>query len=336
MSEHSPYKTEMSAIQKKVIAWAPATVANLNVGFDALGLALESPQERMIIEESLSCGVQLSDQYAVDQQGHRKEIDLPWEIERNVAGKAALSTLKMLESFQYIPTDSGLKLTVEKSIMPGSGIGSSASSAVAAAVGVNTLFGSRLSRDEVLCCALDGEELASGARHRDNVAPALFGGLCLNTPDGRILELPPPSWTLVILHPQIELKTSESRAVLPPQVPLSVTSRAAAWMGSFVSACYAKDALNAALSLQDLYVGPARLPLIPGLERCTEAALAAGAISGGISGSGPSSFWICLNQSQARQVEAVLLAEMKELNIPTWSYVSGINQRGAYALLQPQ
>ncbi len=329
--------------QQHVIAFAPATIANLNIGFDVLGLALESPQEKMIIEQSTRSGVCIKQVYTL-HRGQRRESHslLPMTPDLNVAGRSALSVLDAIKS---VATDQlgqerssslplGIELTIEKSILPGSGIGSSAASAVAATIGVNTFLGAALSEEQLLSCALDGEELASGARHYDNVAPALRGGLSLSSPNGEVLRIPAPDWTLVILHPQVQVKTAEARAVLPTHIPLSTVSKAIGWMGTFINACHARDARAAAFALHDLYVGPARSPLIPALQRCRATAEQAGAISGGISGSGPSTFWVCLDHQSAVTVQHALHQEMSALQIPCETYISRISERGAYALLQ--
>ena len=208
--------------------------------------------------------------------------------------------------------------------------GSSAASAVAAAVGVAALLDHSLPDDVLLNCALDGEELASGSRHLDNVAPALLGGLCLGTPDREMVSLPAPDWWIVIIHPQVTLRTADARAALPESVPLSTVSASAAWMGRFVHACHERDAKGAALALRDLYVGPARAHLIPGLSMCRDVALEAGAIEGGISGSGPSSFWVCLNQSSAQVVSDALARVMKEHGLAWRSYITQVTTQGAY------
>jgi homoserine kinase len=305
---------------QSAIAYAPATVANLNVGFDILGLALEHPMERMGIRRL--CGT--NDVIIRLPLGS----NLPLDPLKNVAGRSALSVLEKAKA------DFGIELEIEKTILPGSGIGSSASSAVAATVGVNALLTTSLSDQELLACALDGEQVASGARHHDNVAPALKGGLVFSSPNGEIISLPAPRWHIVILHPQVEVKTAQSRALLPTSVDLTTVAQSIGWMGHFIHACHLGDSLTAAQALQDLFIGPARTPLIPKLEECRAAALKVGAISGGISGSGPSSFWICLDQMVAAQVENVLVKVMREADIDCKTYLSEIASQGAYAVSQ--
>jgi homoserine kinase len=305
----------------KVEIIAPATVANLNVGFDSLGLALNSPTERMILRVVEENGVRLI---------LEPNSELPSEAELNVAGKAAISALNMLDK------PFGVEIEIYKSIMPGSGIGSSAASAVAAVVGVcelAKLVGKDLSETDRLEAALDGEQIASGFRHSDNIAPALLGGLCLIDPDGVPRKLPVPDGLhIVVLHPQVEIKTSESRAVLPSKVLLRDAIHASAWMGRFVQSCYTNDLEGFSYSLKDLLVGPYRKPLLPAFDKCEKAAKNAGTLGGGISGSGPSSFWIANSKenavSIAKALEEVMLNESIEYNV----HVTTVSNTGAHAV----
>ena len=267
-------------MKQKVCAWAPATIANFNVGFDALGCALLQPGERI---------------WATRNSNHREvrivevrgAANLSLQIEENVAGRAAHSLYKALDP------GVGIDLVIEKQIAPGSGIGSSAASAAAAVVAVSGLLEAELRADELLPFALDGEEMASGARHADNVAPALMGGMVLCPPEGNPRSIPlPEEWTLVVVHPQIEIRTADSRSVLPMHVPLADAVNQARWLGTFVSACHDGDGANALFALADLLVGPHRKTLIPAFDAIEELAYSHDARAGGISGSGPSTFWL--------------------------------------------
>jgi homoserine kinase len=298
-----------------VTSWAPATIANLSVGFDALGLALAQPQERMLIRRIAEPKVIIK---------LESGSTLPDIADENVAGVSARSVLTLAQA------DFGVELSIFKSVRPGSGLGSSAASAVAATVGVAALVERSLSDEELLKCALDGEELASGSRHLDNVAPALWGGVRLGTPDREMISLPPPAWWIVILHPQVTVRTADARAALPESVSLNLASAGAAWMGRFVHACHQRDARGAARSLRDLYVGPARAHLIPALTDCREVALKSGALEGGISGSGPSSFWVCLDQASAQSVSDALSRVMRDHQLEWRCYVTQISTQGAY------
>ena len=307
-------------LRDRVTVWVPSTIANLNVGFDALGLALESPQERMELKRFQR--VAGAPRVVIKLEPNSS---LPSDPLRNVAGVAARSVLERGEA------DFGVEIEVFKPVRPGSGLGSSAASAVAAAVGVSALLPTPLPREQLLECALDGEELASGSRHLDNVAPAMFGGLCLSLSGERSIPLPVPTWWIVILRPLVTVRTADARAALPDHVSLSRASESAAWMGRFVDACHRGDHRAAARSLRDLYVGPARAHLIPGFELCRDAALSAGAINGGISGSGPSTFWICLDQESALSVEARLKEVMRGCGCEYRTFVTQPSLQGAHS-----
>lgn len=302
----------------RIKVWAPATVANMNVGFDALGCALSSPGEFMEFTRTEGVGVRL-----VNGPG----TDLPLEVDQNVAGKAASSLLNALGN------PFGVEIVVTKSMLPGSGIGSSSASAVAAVVGVDALAQSGMKPEELLPYALDGEEVASGARHADNVAPALFGGMSLIDPTGKVVKLPvPKSWHIVVLHPQVVIKTAESRAALPTHVPLSLAVNQAAWLGKFVHELHAGNELEALCALEDLLVGPCRTPLMPHWEDCKRAALEAGARVGGISGSGPSSFWICRTEEEATSVAEALESTMKGHHMAHELHLTQPSEQGAHVV----
>lgn len=306
----------------QVTVYAPSTIANLNVGFDALGLALDTPLERMEVRRISARGplhaeppikIKLED-----------DSSLPLDPDQNVAGVAARSVLRRAG------VDFGVELSVFKPVRPGSGLGSSAASAVAAAFGVSALLSSPLSLEDLLECALDGEEVASGSRHLDNVAPALYGGLCLSSPLKEMSRLPLPAWWIVLLRPEVTIRTADAREALPTQVSLAAASASVAWMGRFVDACHRRDPREAALALHDLYIGPARAHLIPALSQCRDAALHAGAISGGISGSGPTSFWVCLDRESAQRVERALGGVMRDHQLQWSSYLTQPSALGAH------
>ncbi len=300
--------------------WAPATVANLNVGFDALGCALREPGEWMDFRRVSQPGVHL-----INGPGTLLSLN----VHENVAGVAAQSLMSALD------VSWGVEMTVHKSIKPGSGIGSSAASAVAAVVGIDALAEAGMRKDELLPFALDGEAVASGARHADNVAPALMGGLTLVDPEGRVSALPvPQSWHVVILHPQVEIKTSASRVVLPSHVTLDAAVKQAAWLGKFIHELHAGRELEAMYCLEDLWVGPHRSPLLPSWEATRVAALRAGARAGGISGSGPSSFWVCLSAADAQCVADALAEVMNAAELSYHLHVTTLSTQGAHVVSQ--
>ncbi len=304
----------------EVRVWAPATVANLNVGFDGLGAALAAPGERITARKTDVPG-------SVRIRAIHGAPDLSLDAERNVAGVAAQSLLNALGA------PCGIELEIHKDVLPGSGIGSSAASAAGAVVAVDALLNGGLRPDELLPFALDGESLASGSRHADNVAPALMGGIVLCPPEGAPVSLPvPEGWHVTIVHPQVEIRTSESRKVLPQHVPLQHAVDQARWFAAFAAACHRNDGVAAAYCLEDLYIGPSRAPLIPCYPSVADAAAQAGARAGGISGSGPSTFWITFSEADAQAVAHAAHAVLSEAGIPTNTHVTHIASRGAHVL----
>ena len=297
---------------------APATVANLTIGFDCLGLALERPLERLDLKRTDTPGVTIAAIHGCD--------GLPLDPARNVSGKAAQSVL------QHLGVAWGVELTIHKAVLPGSGIGSSAASAASAAFGVAALAGADLKPHELLPLALDGEQIASGARHADNVAPALFGGLCLCTPDGRVDHLPAPDWHMTVVHPQTAIKTAEARAVLPYHVPMKDALRQMAQLGHFVHCCHTGDATEAAFALQDVLAEPHRIPLQPHFNEVQAAAMNAGARAGGISGSGPSSYWISFDNTTATAIGQAISTVFLQEGLDHHVHVGRIASRGAHIL----
>ena len=296
---------------------APATVANLTVGFDCLGLALERPLERLDLKRTDTPGVVIRDIIGAD---------LPKEVEQNVSGMAAKSVLNTLG------VEWGVELTIHKAVLPGSGIGSSAASAASAAFGVAALAGAELQPHEILPMALDGEQVASGARHADNVAPALFGGLCLCTPDGRIDHLPAPDWHLTVVHPQTVIQTAEARAVLPESIALKHALDQMAQLGHFVHCCHTGDAMEAALALKDVLAEPHRIPIQPHFLEVQHAAIEAGARAGGISGSGPSSYWISFDDTTAMAIGQAISKVFLQQGMDHHVHVGRIASQGAHII----
>lgn len=296
---------------------APATVANLTVGFDCLGLALERPLERLDLKRTDKPGVVIRDIFGAN---------LPKEVEQNVSGMAAQSVLNTLG------VEWGVELTIHKAVLPGSGIGSSAASAASAAFGVAALAGAELQPHEVLPMALDGEQVASGARHADNVAPALFGGLCLCTPDGRIDHLPAPDWHLTVVHPQTVIKTAEARAVLPESIALKHALDQMAQLGHFVHCCHTGDSMEAAFALKDVLAEPHRIPIQPHFLDVQHAAIEAGARAGGISGSGPSSYWISFDNTTAMAIGQAISKVFLQQGMDHHVHVGRIASQGAHII----
>lgn len=301
----------------EVRIWSPATIANLNVGFDALGCALERPGEETWLKATSEKGVVRITEI------HGMELD----ARRNVAAVAAESLLNA------IGAPCGIEMVLHKSIKPGSGIGSSASSAAAAVVGVNELLQAGLRWDELLPFALDGEFIASGARHADNVAPALRGGLVLCPPEGTPMSIPVPTGLhLVVLHPQVQVQTMLARTVLPSDVPFQSAIDQSRWLGAFIASCFENQTDRAVFAMEDLLVTSHRKHLIPLFEDVKSAAFSRGARAGGIAGSGPSTFWVCRDESSSIEVETAVSQVMRDSSIEFFVYRTGISPIGAHRI----
>ena len=300
-----------------VLVHSPATLSNLGCGFDVLGLALAAPYDAVRLTLSSVPGVRIQ---------HLDPYKLPTEPARNVAGVALLALLR------EVPEAVGFDVEITKGIKPGSGVGSSAASAVGAVVAANALLGNRFTKMQLMEFAMAGEVVASGARHADNIAPAIFGGFTVVRavePVLDIIALPAPPLWVAVVHPQIEVKTSDSRKVLPAAVPLGLAVRQWANVAGLVAGFLTADYDLIGRSLDDYIVEPARRPLIPGLAEARKRALAAGAIGGGISGSGPSIFMLNKTEQTAQAVGAALGSVFAELGIAFNIYIGPVGTEGA-------
>jgi len=300
-----------------VEVFAPASVANLSCGFDVLGLCLEGVGDRMRFTQTEEKGIRIV---------HTSPSDLPTDPTKNVAGVAAQALLK-----DY-PLSGGICIEIDKGILPGSGIGSSAASAVGAVVGVNALLEKPLAKEDLLPYALAGEAIASQAKHADNIAPALMGGMILvrSVEPMDVLKLPcPKELFVVVLHPQIELKTAEARALLGENVLLKNAIQQWANVGALVHALHTQDDELLAQSLQDVVAEPVRKKLIPGYDPIKASAMDNGALGCGISGAGPSIFALVKGKEKGEQVAKAMANNCTQLDINHKVYLSAINSRGA-------
>jgi len=296
--------------------FSPATVANVSCGFDVLGFCLESIGDDMVIRKTDKKGIHIT---------KIEGFDLPFEAELNVAGVSALAM------YNAIDVDFGFEIEIYKNIKPGSGIGSSAASAVGSVFGMNELLGKPFNKTQLTEFAIKGEALASKCEHADNLAPALFGGFTLvkSISPLQILEIPSPKDLYVtIIHPQIEIKTSEARAILPKQIALSDAITQWANFGSLIHGLHTSDYNLIKDSLHDVVVEPHRSKLIPYFNDVKEAAITAGALGAGISGSGPSIFTLSKGLENAKSVEGVLKNVYSRTGIEFDIYVSKINTEG--------
>lgn len=296
--------------------FCPATIANLSCGFDVLGLCLDTAGDEMIIRKSTIKGVRISKIVGAN---------LPLETENNVAGVAALALLEKVE------TEFGFEIEIYKHIKAGSGIGSSAASSAGAVFGINELLGRPFTRKELVLFAMQGEKLASGNAHADNVAPCLLGGFTLvrsaNPLDVIKIESPSELYATVV-HPQIELKTSDARSVLKQTV--SLKSAITQWgnVGGLIAGLYTQDYELIGRSLHDEIVEPLRSVLIPGFDLIKKTAYDNGALGSGISGSGPSIFALSKGAATADKIAKAMSAVYDEMKLPYEIHVSKVNSEG--------
>src|SRR6218665_2454864 len=309
---------------KKIKIFTPATIANLSCGFDVLGLCLDNVGDEMTIRKSDQKGVRIT---------KITGADLPLETEKNVAGVAALAMLNQWE------TDFGFDIEIHKHIKAGSGIGSSAASAAGAVFGINELLGRPFELKDLVPFAMQGEKLASGSAHADDVAPALLGGFTLvrSYDPLDIIKIDSPSELYAtVIHPQIELKTSDARSVLKQNITLK--SAIIQWgnVGGLIAGLYTQDYDLIGRSLHDEIVEPLRSVLIPGFDQVKYAAIRNGALGAGISGSGPSIFALSKRKETAENVALAMRKVYDEMNLPYEIHISKINANGMKIISQEQ
>ena len=301
-----------------VKVFAPASVGNCIVGFDTLGLALERPGDDVIVNKSNHKGLRITK--ITGAKGK-----LPYEVEKNTAGKAALSVLKHLGA-----EDMGIDMEIHKKMPFGSGLGSSAASAVAGAFAINMLLKSPLEKRDLLTFAMDGEELASGSRHVDNVAPSLIGGIILGRNEHDVHRiLAPKGLIATVIYPHIEILTKDARNILSDTVPLKKMVEQSSNLASFIVACFNSDIDLLGRCMQDVIIEPQRAKLIPHFMEVKEAALAQGALGCSISGAGPSIFALSANTFIAENVAESMQKIFTDNKIESELFMSGINQEGA-------
>lgn len=301
---------------KSVKVFAPATVANVGCGFDAMGFAFEGVGDE--IEMWYSGNDHIS---YINESG----VMLPEDSELN------LMTPALRAIMDSIGERKGVVVKLVKKILPGSGIGSSAASAAAAVFAYNELSGSNFTTDQLITFALEGECMASGSKHADNVAPALMGGIVLvrdYNPIDTIHLKPARDIYCAVVHPHIEVKTIDSRAALQPSLPLNIAVRQWANVGSMVASILIGDFQLMSRSLKDLVAEPYRKKFIPDYDTLKSKIMEAGAIGSNISGSGPSVFALCEDAESAKRVSEIMLKHFIDLTIECDSYSSKISEQG--------
>ena len=294
---------------------SPATVANLVCGFDILGMALNEPYDIMTLKLLDSPEVIIH---------NRDSFNLPTEPDRNVAGVVLLSMMEKMDR------NCGFEIEIEKHIKPGSGIGSSAASAAGAAMAANHLLNNIFSNDELVQFAMNGEKLASGVKHADNIAPCILGGINLvrSIHPLDIIPIASPDLHVTVVHPQIEVRTSDARQILRKQVLLKDAIKQWGNIAGLVAGFLKNDFDLIGRSLEDVIIEPIRSILIPGFDEVKTKCREAGALGGGISGSGPSVFMLSKDEATANAVEAVMKEVYDRIGIPFNIYVTTINKKG--------
>jgi len=296
--------------------FVPATVANVSCGFDSLGFAVEAIGDEMTFTKTVEKGVKIS---AITG------ADLTFDIDQNAASAVVKKILTDVNA------TFGISITIHKGFAPGSGLGSSAASAAGAAFGANQLLGCPFSELELTKFAMFGEEVACGTPIADNVSAAIYGGFVLvrsYTPL-EIIKLPVPSALRVVaIHPQIEVKTKDARAVLPKKIELKDAVTQWANVGGLISGLYSNNYHLISNSLVDIIVEPARKKLIPFFDNVKDSALKAGALGAGISGSGPTIFALCKGDAVAEAVYKNIEESYRDTGIDFDLFISKINQEG--------
>lgn len=309
---------------KNVSAFAPASVANVCCGFDIMGFAVDDAGDKVSVSQDSTNEfpeIILSGKY-----GHLISPDK----DKNTAGVAISAFLKHIGR-----SDQSFKIELQKNLPLGSGLGSSASSSVAAVIAINHLFGSPLTAKELLPFAMEGERIACGSAHADNVAPSLLGGFVLinNYEPLEVTSLDcPDNLYCAVVHPQVELHTNDARKIMDKDIPLTTAIKQCANVAGFVSGLWKQDPQLIGRCMEDLFAEPKRTQLIPGFQKVKREALKAGAIGCGISGSGPSVFALCIGKDNAQKAAEGMQYAFNEMYLDSEIYISSLQANGAYII----
>jgi homoserine kinase len=300
---------------KEVKVYSPATIANIVCGFDVLGLCLKEPCDIMYVK--------LLDEKKVIIRS-RDGYNLPSDPAQNTAGAP------LLEILAQTNLQIGFDVTIEKHIKPGSGIGSSAASAAGAVVAANHLLGNIFSKEDMVRFAMFGEKVASGVKHADNISPCIYGGITLirSILPLDIVPIPAPQMLITVVHPQIEVRTADARQILRKEVLLKDAIRQWGNIAGLIAGFMKNDYELIGRSLEDVIIEPVRSMLIPGFDEVKKLCKEAGALGGGISGSGPSIFMMNKDEKTAKEVEKIMQSIYTKLELPHHTYVTTINNDG--------
>lgn len=307
---------------KSIIAYAPASIANLGPGFDCLGLAVHGLGDLVKAELIEGSSLRISNMSG-------KADGIPLVAAKNTASVAVKALLK------HIGVKIGISLEIEKGIPPGSGLGSSAASSAAAVFAVSELLKLKISKEELVSFAAQGEKASSGVAHADNVAPSLLGGFTIASPEKKTVKIKvPQQLTMVLIKPHMTIETKRSRAVLPKNVSLALCSVQGSYVAGLVAGICLRDFSLIQTFLQDDILEPARKKLIPHFSFIKNLALEHGAIACSIAGAGPSMFVLAEGNGQATHISRVLKRELKNKKPGFDIWISRGDNQGARILHQ--
>lgn len=313
--------------KEQIHVFAPATVANMVCGFDILGFALDEPGDEVHLRRVATAGVKLVRITGDDGR-------LPLQAEKNTVSASVISFLRHIGR-----TDIGVEIELHKHMPIGSGLGSSAASTVAGLFAINALLGNPLSRKELLPFAMQGEELACGHGHADNVAPALLGGITLvrsYTPLDVVALPVPPSLYAAVIFPHVDVPTRDARQMIRTKVALKDAVTQWGNIAGLVTGLFTNDYELIGRSMHDVLIEPTRAILIPEFYEMRRLAMEIGALTFGISGSGPSVFAFVQSKTTAEQIVATIQAHLTAQDIGSNGYVSGINVTGPMEVVSEQ
>lgn len=305
-------------MKEKICAFAPATIANVNVGFDSLGMALSGVGDKVEIKFN-----GLNENRIIEIIS---KTPLPKKPDKNCC------TVVIKKMQETLRSKLCVDIRIKKGFASGSGLGSSSASSVAAAFAYNALAGNPFNSKALLNFAAEGERIACGSAHLDNVAPALLGGIVLLHENNPITLPVPKGLHAVSFFPNIEIKTSIARSIIPPKTSLTLTSWQVAAMGAFVAGLYRNDLNLIKSALKDYLIEPTRKILIPFFDEMRDAAMLQGAITFGISGSGPSVFALVPSKEIGENVKQSLEKLYEGSSISTLSFVQPISSQGGALL----
>ncbi len=315
----------MNAPRKRVIVSVPGGIGNFGPGLDVLGCALTGARDQVIAEWSQTAGITIID------AGHPQ---LPTDPAKNTASIAAAAVMRAATTRGVRVSHPGIAITIKKGLPLSGGQGGSAASAVAGAVAANALIwpvGSGLTQNELLTCALEGEEAVAG-RHLDNIAPSLLGGIVLvrSLDPIEVVKIPAPEGLRIVLAtPAQQLTTTRARSVLPIEVPRSIVVHQLAQVAAIISACHSGDLALLGRAMDDRIAEPARTPLLPGFADAKISAIDAGALGVSISGAGPTAFALCDSESTASKIAQAMQSAYARAGLDCTVRICEIDTQGA-------